>query len=98
MARKPKVSDASGWEKPFWIDEFNYVTIEVPTGLTVDNPESLKRFSYVNERIALDNWFRLKAPNIKTKYYYGETAYNQVIADARNLEYEIRQAGPNGWA
>lgn len=89
MARKPKISDASGWEKPFWIDKFKHVVVEIPTGLTVSNPESLKRFSYVNERIVLNNWFRLIVPNERTKYYYGENAYNEVMADADRIDLQI---------
>jgi len=97
MSRKPKVSDAEGWEQTYKSErEYENVVVESPTGLTVKNPESEKRFSYVGERIALDNWFRLKATGHRTKYFYGETAWSDVYREANELDWQIEK-DKNGW-
>jgi hypothetical protein len=97
MARKPNIKDASGWTKSVFDHRYENIVIEVPTGLTVSNPQSEKRFSYVPEEIVLRNWFRLRGPGIRTKYYYGETAQSEVLADARQIDWDI-ECKKNNWS
>ncbi len=96
MARKPKISDAAGWTEIE--SDYPNVIIEEPTALTVSDSvtRNEKRFSYVSADIALRNWFRLRAPGRKTKYFYGETAWSDVAREASDIDWEIR-AEQNGW-
>jgi hypothetical protein len=98
MARKPRIADAEGWRKSVFDDDYENVTIEIPTGLTVSDAETKKekRFSYVSADIVLRNWYRLRADGIKTKYYYGERAQNEVLAEAHSLDWKI-ECDKNGW-
>jgi hypothetical protein len=99
MARKPRVSDATGWTETYKSEkEYGNVIVEEPTGLTVTDSETRtqKRFSYVSADMVLRNWFRLRAEGHKTKYFYGETAWSDVAREASDLDWEI-MAEKNGW-
>lgn len=99
MARKPKVSDAAGWTETYKSEnEYANVVVEEPTGLTVTDSETMteKRFSYVSADMVLRNWFRLRAPGHRTKYFYGETAWSDVAREANELDWQIEK-DKNGW-
>jgi hypothetical protein len=92
--RTPRISDAAGWEETYGSD-YEHVTIEAPTGLTVGNTEEKWRFSNVPEAVVLRNWFRLVAPGHRTRYFYGETAQSDVRREARDLDWEIEREAHN---
>jgi hypothetical protein len=96
MARKPKISDAAGWTEVR--NNYDNVIIEEPTGLTVTDSvtRNEKRFSYVSADIALRNWFRLRAEGHRDKYFYGETAWSDVVREAHDLDWQIEKE-KNGW-
>lgn len=98
-ARRPKISDASGWELALGMDNdmYKFVEIHAPTGLTVERPESEWRFSYVGAEIALRNWFKIVVPGRRDKYFYGEMAWSDAQRYARDEDWELERAA-NGWS
>ncbi len=87
---KPKISDAEGWIR-ICEDNFEIVEIYVPSGLTISAPQSEKRFSYVSAEVALRNWYKLSAEGRRDQYFYGETAYQETMNAARDLDWEIEK-------
>ena len=97
--RKPKISDASGWEEWDYGNKYKFVKIFVPTGLTVSDAvtRSEKRFSYVPADMVLRNWYKVSARGHRDKYFYGEMAYQESRNYARDLDWDIEKA-ENGWS
>lgn len=87
---KPRIADATGWE--LFEEAGEEVRIEYPVGIAhgVDT-QSEKRFSYVTTGVALTHWYRVTAPNVRDKYFYGDRA----LQDARRYAYDTARSIDN---
>ena len=86
---KPKISDAAGWEETHFSQQYKYVVVSRPTGLTIANPQYEKRFSFVGAEIALRNWYKVSRDATRDKYFYGERAYDEARNYAHDLECKL---------
>jgi len=76
---KPKISDAEGWIR-ICEDNFDLVEIYVPSGVIDSAPAG-----------ALRNWYKVSVDGRRDKYFYGETAYQDAMREARDAQREIER-------
>jgi len=94
---KPKISDAAGWEETHFSQQYKYVVVSRPTGLTIANPQYEKRFSFVGAEIALRNWYKVSRDATRDKYFYGERAFDEARNYADFLERDMEKELNLNW-
>ena len=82
---KPKISDADGWIRICEDVGYGNVKIYVPSAVKDSAPAG-----------SLRNWYKVSVDGGRDQYFYGETAYQETMNAARDLDWEIEKER-NGW-